>query len=989
MQRVSSGYVPHSPRSPYGENLQIKRGKAVGAKEEEQGSSHTNSNEKPSRPKIAPLRIDQVRDELDRHFAVSQRENDDRLKRKNALPQIARISRRALRTMENLRVDMSPDERQRTDTIVDEARKIIAFDDSDVVKSDPETVQEASADSGDLSSDSWDALADDAKLVQDVKYLLLCMREVASDHPGSSPDAQQQRRWRIIDYLGALLRNEFKSDAGRWAANVINVGLRTGIVVTLCKFMGDAIAFEVSRASMLGAPYIPVAAILAITIAPTFNLLGAISSGCLGTANRISIIARSALGIMNLAAILACYMTRSLESMGTQLAPIVCYCLARDICNFFFPLRDNLRTLPLRAVLPAGLIYILGQWFGGVAIDIEAPLFGAHGLPSPAGNGTVLPEALLAASLNLKDSVFHSAFNAIPLEWADDLVVATIVKRTEKETYLRDKKNQLGDEAAHKEYIERLSGFAKNLLMTPAADRQESINRINTELYAEEFQRMKKEEHSLDEPHKQYLEQLKILEPAFSENPDISKWGTLREFEKELGIYSRPRELARMDRGNPEQLNDTQRTYLDHLRDDVDAQRVEFNRLTQLDEMHHQYLEVLRDPDPARRGERLENLKEKKRDSPVGPDGQIQFGEKEKKRLESLRHEFEDSSTLPPMYLLRDAAYRTPDFTRLDKRANSLCQRLSPGTKKKERQKVVEELFVYEFVRAYLPCRPTALENDVLNKLLDEKPRLPSDFTKKWLDEVEVQRDKDMEGPRIQLGFLPSTGNFIDSVGRTFLVTNPARQSVFGAVIGLLTALGAALEAAHSNLTEDSHDITRIVFWNLMLGMIIYTCYWALYLVHREGESSERRVQRPGAQGDFPLVRKEPETLKDVITPRGRENEIKDTKRNDRASISEGLSSRMLPPPGLENEGAEPLDPYTARNVRRSNDEQSSEEEPMDNYEGAESSEEDETRAATYNRAAQIERVTRLTHLPLDLSELSDPSDSLDSNAARQIQSME
>ncbi|MDR6537052.1 hypothetical protein [Variovorax soli] len=911
----ASRYVPHSPQSPYGEKLQ----KQSGPKRAEQGSSHTNP-EKVSPPIITPLKIGRIRDEFDRRLAVSRRADDNRLVRRDALPRIARMSQRVLvPTIESLRKDMSPEERRRTSRIIDKAKKIIAADDSDVVESDPETVQDASADSGDLSSDSWDTLADDAELEADVKHLLRCMQEVALEHPGDSPDAQQQRRCGLIDFLGAILRNEFRSDAGRWAANIINVGLRTGIVVTLCKLMGDAIAFEVSRASKLDAPYMSLTAILAIAIAPTFNLVGAISSGCLGTANRISIIARSALGIMNLGAILACYMTGSLYSMGVQLSPVVCYCLARDICNFIFPLRDNLRSLPFRGVAASGVFYVFGQWFGGLAMDIAAPISGARGLPSAVGNGTVLPEVLLAASLNLKDSGIHGSTNG-GLEIGDDLVMPSIAKLLERRTYLREAKEQLQDESIHKKYIEVLSTFAKKLLMTPAAERQQMINELNVELYVQELQRMEGQEYdSLDEPHKQYLEQLRKLEPAFSDSPEISKWGALREFEKGLGIYSRSREMRRMNRVNFDQLDKTQRNYLMQLRDDVDAQREQFDRLTQLKEMHSLYLEVLTDPDSAGREERLEMLKEKRKDSPVQTDGQMQFGEKEQKLLESLRYEFDDKTELPPMSLLRDAAaYRAPDFTRLDKRIDRLCKRLSPEMERRSRQELVEELFVYEFMRAYLPCRLTAVETEVLTKLFDEKPRLGSGLTKEWLNEVDERRRKDMEGPRIQLGFLPSTGNFIDSLGRMFLVTNAARQGVFAGVVGLLTALWAALEAEHSTLTEDSNDITRILFWNLMLGTVIYLHYWALYLVHREGESSERQVQRPGAQGDFPRARKEPETFKDVITPRGRGNDIKVKEYDDNRGISEGLSSEGLSSEGVSSsdEDLGPPDPYSARRTR-------------------------------------------------------------------------
>ena len=90
------------------------------------------------------------------------------------------------------------------------------------------------------------------------------------------------------------LSNEFTSDAGRWAANVINVELRTGIFVAICTLMRHAIDFELSKLNELGGheAMLKILGIAAIAIAPAMNLIGGLVSVMRGTANHTSILCR-------------------------------------------------------------------------------------------------------------------------------------------------------------------------------------------------------------------------------------------------------------------------------------------------------------------------------------------------------------------------------------------------------------------------------------------------------------------------------------------------------------------------------------------------------------------------------------------------------------------------------------------------------------------------------------------------------------------------
>jgi hypothetical protein len=590
-----------------------------------------------------------------------------------------------------------------------------------------------------------------------------------------------------------------------------------------------------------------------------------------------------------------------------------------------------------------------------------------------------VPELLRRAKLNLQDSGVHAFMMGI-LEFFDDFTVTLCVKRIENAEYLEKAKAQLLDEAVHKESIEELSNVAKALLETPATERQRMINQMNAWLYARELERMNdQEKDGLNEAQEQYLADLRDMHQCFIGSPNIEEMPSsmafehvkaskrVRDFELGFGFYKRTRELERL-LGYMKRVDSTQ---LDpaHLDDLIKV---------------NQYVEQLM-ADIEICQEQFAKLKEKKKGSPVGPDGKKLFSEEEQKLLESLQFEFDDETEMPPMSLLRGDAHKTPNFTHFDKRVNRLCKLLFPGMEPQRRKELVEELFVYEFVRGYLPCELTPTEAGVLEQISKEKPRiLPSELTDQWPKKVADLRGKESEGPRIGFGLPPlfcSLDEAVNRLGTALLVTDAARQNVVANVNGVLTFLWAALAAKDSTLTEDSDDFTTILFWGMVLGMAVFMNYVPMYLLHREGESPNRPAKRPGAEG-LPRLREAPETLEDVITPRGRgNNEMHDDHRQlSETRFEKELSVEVNPP-----------NPYSARQTRPTHndvpnlkDEQSSEETSMDSYEVEESVESDEDRGR--ESMMSRDRVSRLTYLPLDLSELSD---TVDPYAPRQIQSME
>lgn len=582
--------------------------------------------------KVPVLAINDVQARFAQHLE-SQRPRLE--KQQSALPHIRHISKKVLpRAIEQLKQGMGQDEMRTVAAITARADGLVA-----------------SPGMPDLSYDR-------EALSPDIEHLLQCMQAAAAAHPGDGPDAQQQRRCALIDCLGAVFRNEFHSDAARWAANVANVTVRTGMIVALCTFMRDAIAFELSKAAPAdGQEMWRVAGIFAIAIAPTYNILGGILSGALGTANLTSIVSRVWLGALNLSVLLACYAMGTLDELGAILPSFIFYTIARDTCNFFFPLRDNLTSLPKRAVFASAGIYGLFQWLGGMVMGKAVP---------EAGAGA-------AALFNAVDSFGHGLMNAL-LEICDDLTLPAIVKYMENREYRQKEAHDIRTEDLHAEYMKELSAFAKDLLKTPAEERQQKIDQKNLELYEREFERMKHLDGTkLDDAHIEYLDHLRKEFPTYQRKKLEHLWrssGTpnnlsdaqlseLGYLERELDVYKKTRELDRMKVLHAEnRLGPEQEKYLTWLASAVEYELHEWLKLT--------------------------------------AENQEGLSDETKERLRHLDFEFGsstglESAVLRPIASLQSNVQNSPDFTCLDKMIKNAC-RLRDILTKDERNQLKQEL---------------------------------------------------------------------------------------------------------------------------------------------------------------------------------------------------------------------------------------------------------------------------------------------------------
>jgi hypothetical protein len=802
---------------------------------EPQGGGGRSTDEIPAKPKIPALTFDigDVKKTFDQRIAARELGRERGLTRRSALPAIHRIASKDLpRALRLAQQDMPPQDIQAMNLITAHATGLIVYPDGHVR---PDRSDEA--------------------LSADVRHIMECMQAAVADHQGDGPDAKQERRCLLIDCLGAVFRNEFRSTPARVFANAANVTTRELIFVALAKLVGDAVAFEVSRAAELGdhEGSLRIAGIMALILAPTLNVLGGILSGVLGTANPTSVISRLWLGMLYLGLLLACYETDMLTPLALKLSSVGIYCLIRDGLNFWAPFHDNVGSVSTLGVVASGGIYSLLNAFAGVVIGKTVPTAGAGALPR-AGNETerMTPERL-AAVANAVPDVSASLGNAVMwagVEVADGVVLPTILRWIQTREYRKKEALNMQDEATHSEYIGELTDLAKELLDTPREERQEKIDKKNLELYQQEFKRMNLDKGQLDEVHQQYRESLRKelwvyqrtktmreMWGALSKDPNCysaEQLARLKDIETALGVYKKTRELDRLKSLDADRIDEAQSRDLAELQKEVDRYKKKWQELPRADS--------------------------------------IGLSAEEQELLKVLVHEFSSDTELKlprlrPISSLQSDVKKTRDFTRFAQAIRHTC-RLHTDLTTKQRKEIVEELFVYEFVRVHLPgARLTSVEQEVLASIAKEKPKtLPSELLKQLNEDVAEKRRQETEGIRIGLGFLPahvsSIMEAVERLCRQLLVTNAARQSAFAFVVALLVLMNDLM----GDKVNDRDENTQLTIWNLMAGFGIFIVYWALIMSHSEGARGGG-TYRPGAEGTLPPLQ-EPQTPEDLYTPR-------------------------------------------------------------------------------------------------------------------------
>lgn len=790
-----------------------------------------------TRPEIPALTIEGVKRTLDKPANARKRGNERRMQKRSALPAIHLIASKKLpRAISRAQQSLPPEGILVSNALIAHAESLI----------DP---------AGHVMRDR----SGDAALSPGVRHIMECLEAKVANHQEEGPDAGQERRCMMIDRVGALFRNDSRSDAVRIFASWLNPTLRTGVIILLAKLVQDALKFELSKAAELGGQESSqrIAGILALVIAPALNVVGAILSGGLGTANLTSLISRLWLGLLYLSLLGACYQTGVLHELGFSLMPSVTYALVRDGLSYCFPIRDNVGSVSGIGLGIAAFLYSLLNALSGFAGSKAAPTAGAGALPR-AGNATerMMPEhraAVANAVLDLDACMVNAAICAV-VEISDDLILPLILRWIETRKYRKKEALNMDVEAAHSEYIGELIALAKELLKTPRNERQQKIDALNLDLYRREHKRLTrlKDEHPLDDAHQQYLDSLhkellvyqqtKVVREmweALRNDPNCYRahqLSQLKSAEVALGIYRKTRELDRLKRLDADWIDTEQRRDLADLQDQVDRDLEKWNELA--------------------------------------PADQRMLNDDEKELLRQLASEFASASDidlkpvrLRPIPSLQPDAQKAPDFTRFAQKIRNTCRSHTDLTPK-ERTEIVEELYMHEFVRHHLPGKLTNVEQKVVASIGEENPKiLPSELFEQLQKDVAEERRKATEGIRLGLGFLPANvSSLMEAVrhgARQLLVTNAARQSALGSVYAFLLLLAALM----GDSIKHTDDNTQLTVGNLAAGFGIFMVYWALIMMHSEGAPGGG-VYRPGAESTTlpPLPgRQAPE---DLYTPR-------------------------------------------------------------------------------------------------------------------------
>jgi hypothetical protein len=237
----------------------------------------------------------------------------------------------------------------------------------------------------------------------------------------------------------------------------------------------------------------------------------------------------------------------------------------------------------------------------------------------------------------------------------------------------------------------------------------------------------------------------------------------------------------------------------------------------------------------------------------------------EMENLRYLQYEFDDTiqlKPLPPMSSLWSDAH-VPDFTSFDKKIMKTCRQLRAHLPRETRLALKKELYVYEFVRAYLPLPLTPVEQAVVDSIGQRERQVnPSELLGMLAKEAEELRLRDSAPLRQKLGVVSIGTNFLEQFGRKMWLTNAARLMLIVFVLGGLDLM--------SSLLEGMDDFTQIVLANMIVAMLVMMAYPMLYMMHNEGMSRSRPVQGPGARGVLPPLREDtPEAVENVNTPRG------------------------------------------------------------------------------------------------------------------------
>lgn len=222
------------------------------------------------------------------------------------------------------------------------------------------------------------------------------------------PLTLQERTIAMMDFAGRIINNDFEGDLGRWAANGVNAGIRTGIIVGLTTLLRQLIGFSLEKALTLGDASMPAREIMgagAMLLGPALNMAGFVRDEVNHTATTQSRTARMAMLALSAGALFVAYQTGNPSTLGSLVSSMgpqaLSYTLARDLAQLFFPLSDN-APINVGGTLAGGAAYSGIQFGAGEAMDALAPSSGAGRVMAaaaaaarPPANETAIAERMV------------------------------------------------------------------------------------------------------------------------------------------------------------------------------------------------------------------------------------------------------------------------------------------------------------------------------------------------------------------------------------------------------------------------------------------------------------------------------------------------------------------------------------------------------------------------------------------------------------------
>ncbi len=229
----------------------------------------------------------------------------------------------------------------------------------------------------------------------------------------------EERRIAALSFIGKVADNKFESALGRWASNVANVSVRTGLstwaITALRQQMGTGIEHLLIN-SELHPTGVAGLANSALLVGPVLNIVGAVLDEKNQVATAQSRAGRGAMLGLSLGSAVAVANLSSETRFAASALSITAYALSRDLFNSQVKLSNNAGGIKMCPTAKAALVYGGAQFLAGEAMDFYAASSGvgavkAAGLPYPNTFANDLTRGFINGVVEVTDDVLSPHFS--------------------------------------------------------------------------------------------------------------------------------------------------------------------------------------------------------------------------------------------------------------------------------------------------------------------------------------------------------------------------------------------------------------------------------------------------------------------------------------------------------------------------------------------------------------------------------------------------